>query len=711
MHHYSSPDYDPRPYVEQALGIQDPCECLNALLGIAEQIYEEYRRTSLPYGTALFKQMLIPYFDKLRQIRDTNIRGQYSRALVTISANFDITKQQLQQTVQEFQHQAETTTAQSPPSLSTPAFTQVMTHAPIQSPVTQSEPPIHHTGHSGITDSWATSPASQNYGSTTQSPNSNASQVTGKAIASVFQKLGHPSVAYIPEEFGENAKFFKFAYSYAVGATFQELSKCAKELTQAGLDPEEVKVVQVPNAKFNGTPMGRFEVHVPKTEGDLCLTLKWLYEKLGGPKNLRSLEKRAEWIVLNAPSAKPNTPLITTFGLDLNNRAIEINQEEGVFSVGSGRSGKSTSYISRVTESLIFRGQDLLEIFAISMKKVTFAPFKDLIHVINDAEAAMKLLDALSDEADRRDELFTKIGVNSILQYNTVAMTQEFTPLPFLWVIIDEVHRLRRKSKSPDQIKQKLQELTGYTRQFGIYWDVASQYASEEYAISPATRNNLSEKILFACDEQAVGLVMSDREAKNLAPSLLSEGDALLKVLHRRRQLTRAQSFYIPDDPERNDLADFLRILKLHRPALRPSRLMSMELETPPVVAPCTNGTLDQSLDDGWFSNPVANQELKEREREKAKFNLIQDWKAHNENPANGQNKIPIRRMHAAVYGDILCPEFSHQPVETIQDLIRVPTLDKTDPRTKTYENGGNEETAKRYVQALLQKYSSTAAA
>lgn len=678
------PMFDPNAILQSAISLSTPSDSVRAMLDLAEQVLELY-----PGERAFqieFFEKLLPYVIEKLYATPHQRRTPLIARIRLIAEQFGYSNEQLR-----------AASKVHPKALTPqPAKTQA---APTQLPPTYSEP--SNLRPSAEPSAWNVStpinpnPPSVGLAQTNATVSSSQDDTTdlGNSIAQVFTDYGHPGVHYLPEELGENSRFNLLSFSWQSGDIPEKIKKRRSELTLVGLNPDDIRIVITQGVKKAGKIEGRFEVQVPKDEWSECLLLVWLYEKYRGPAHLSDRVQRFDWLVKNIPKAQPYEPLVTRFGLDLRNKPIEINHRKGVFSVGSPDSGKSSCLVSRTGEALLTHTPATLEIYAIDLKKVTFERFEDLIYVITDANRVTDFLIAVRSEGADRNQTFADAGVKDILDYN---LKFPQSPLPIIWIIIDEIFKVRQEVNDPDLIK-RIEELSGFTRSVGIYWDIATQYPSREYAVTPATRNNLGEKILFSCDENAANLVLSSSNAEDLASSLLGEGDALVKAHQRKKQVTRGQSFYIPDRPDKNWLAELVHVLKLNRPPLKPSKLLE---QTASPTGTVSSNTIEKS----WMSS-TSPETLIQAERNRAKWNLIQEFDRYN--AANPQSQIPKRRLYAAVYGDILCQ--IDIPVETIQDLLATRTLDKTDPRVRVYENGGNEATAQKHIEQLRQRFGETA--
>lgn len=697
--------FDPNSLFQQALRQPNPVDSVMAMLDLAEKAQQFYDPS---ISHKIFTDIL-PYIVSKMYEMPANLRDAPSRRLVLVGGLIGYTHEDIGRAAKQFKtfKPATQTPIPSPQNPTSPRDSHH--HQPGDMTVTSPTP----TKSVRTSTSWNASTTAMTHSGDNSAlarhQNSSSEQKTptlelGEAIAQVYTDYGHPNVRYLPEELGENSRFHLLVFAWQSGDNTKKIKDRRSELSLVGLNPDDIRIVITEGVHTHGKFEGRFEVQIPKEDWTPCLLLVWLYERCGGP-NLRDRMQMIEWLVRNIPKAKPSDPFVTTFGLDLRNEAIQLTQRKGVFSVGSPDSGKSVNYRSRTTEALLTHTPETLEIYAIDLKRVTFEPFRDLVHLIDDPNLIPSFLEALRKEAQDRNNEFAKVGVTDILQYNTKFPHK---PMPILWVIVDEIYKVRQEVSDPDLLK-RIEELTGFTRSVGIYWDIATQYPSRDYAVTPATRNNLSEKILFSCDDNAADLVLKVSNAEDLASSLLSAGDALVRTHHRKKRTTRAQSFFIPDDPDQDHLLEVLHTLKISRPPLKPSKLLQ-GLMTNPSLTP---SEVENGSGNAW-SAPSSTEALIQTQRERAKWLLIQQVEAHRQSNPD----VPsLRRLYTAVYGDLgnwltqdQKEHYQSCPVETLQDLLRTPQLEKDDPRNRAFA-GANEETSKRYIETLRRKFSELSAA
>ncbi|MDX2100487.1 MAG: FtsK/SpoIIIE domain-containing protein [Leptolyngbyaceae cyanobacterium bins.59] len=676
--------FDLAQELQAAAHCQQPEQQAAVLIAAARKLYESYKDDKAQ-GAIVFRQLVPVVLSSLYAMPKSAVRNDFSHVLLQLAAYFNISKNEMAKLWEPARTPVpqETEWKRSAIEARHPGTTALQTTTP------QSPAPTRPTGIAPVSPS----------------PTLERADVSlGHAIAEVFAQYGHAGVRYLPYELGENSRFNLLVFSWKAGDLPDKIKKRRYELALVGLNPEEIRIVIAQGVRLeDGTPEGRFEVHIPKEQWTPALLLPWLYSQWNGPTELRTRSERIQWLVHYAPKALPGEPLITTFGLDLRNQPVLIEHKKGVFSVGSPDSGKSASLRARLVQALLHHTPETLVVYAIDLKQVTFMPFAGLIHLVTEGSLILGFLRALLEENKRRNELFARAGVTDILQYNRKSASH---PIPLIWVIWDEPNHTKRESKDPAEVSRIAEELTGLTRSTGIYWDISTQYPSREYAVTPATRNNLSEKILFQCSEAAADLVLETNGTSELASALLGDGDALVKVGSCRRKITRVQSFFVPDDPEDDHLYQVLHELREAtlqgmRPALLPSDLI------PFTTNPQLKGTAichpSPDLEDPW--SPVTNGTAVQHSLERAKWDLIQKVERYNQQ--NPNRKIPNRRLYAAVAGDrFLSPtEQQSYQVESLQSLIDQPQLPESDPRARIYLNGGNEQTARKYIDELRSRF------
>jgi hypothetical protein len=688
--------FNPKELFYQGIAEPDPLNGVQILLDVVEKTNSHYSQSPDIVRTA-FKEVLPHIIPRMYRVPSA-YRSELSSRLVQIGELAKYSYSEIEQSIKAFNAQNSGAKNLTHNSHSVNSGSVIAPQMPV--------PPADFNSHSPA--KWSTAPStpyeSRSLAQQTQRQTEPQHEL-GQAIARIYSDYGHQNIRYLPEELSENSRFDLLVFAWQSGDDIKKIKNRRIELALAGVDPNAIRIIITNGVHKNGKIEGRFEVQIPKENWTPCLLLVWLYEKAGGPNNLRDRMQMLDWLVQNIPKS-PAGQLTTTFGLDPRNKPITLTHKKGVFTVGSPDSGKSVSYRSRVTEALLTHTPDTLSIYAIDMKRVTFEPFRDLIYIITDASIVHRFLDALLKEASDRNDEFARVGVTDILQYNSKFPS---APMALFWIIIDEIYKLRdeicklREGGNDAELIKKIELLTSFSRSVGFCWDIGTQYAAREQAVSPATRNNLTEKCLFTCDDSVAGLVLGSSNTDDLASCLLGEGDALVKAHASNKKTIRAQGFFVPDDPDQNHLFEVLHILKAYRPSLKPSPLLQNNVDTQ---------SLKLTGEDAW-ATPSSTDELRLIEREKSKWLLIQQVEDYN---LTNPGAITKRRLYAAVYGELggwLTEEqkkaYQSNPVETLQDLLTTPQLPNTDPRTRV-QVGGNETTAQSYIEKLRSKYSKPSA-
>lgn len=262
--------------------------------------------------------------------------------------------------------------------------------------------------------------------------------------------------------------------------------------------------------------------NIPNIAEKMAATFNERAKEWNIPRNNNNIQQ------YKAPDLKH--PLTFQLGhrYDDSDKGIYINLAESphiVVAGGSG-SGKST-LIKAITTQLIMKNPSKIKFLPVDLKKgATFFKFRNVPHLekplATNNYVAMKYLDYLLKEIDRRQDFLTANECEDIIEYS-----KEFgkLPFPFLVAIFEEIALLMQEDK---KAADKLAKLTAIGRSAGVHAILCTQYPKAEVLNTRITANCL-DRICFSMDKEAQSRVVLDEPG---AERLQGSGHALFK--HQR---------------------------------------------------------------------------------------------------------------------------------------------------------------------------------
>ena len=237
-------------------------------------------------------------------------------------------------------------------------------------------------------------------------------------------------------------------------------------------------------------------------------------------------------------------PLI--MGLDIQGSPIitDLAKAPHLLIAGATGSGKSVC-MSTLILSLLYKFRpDQLELVLIDPKRVEFGLFRQIPHLIHsvvaDAKPAVQVLKWVVAEMERRYQVLADKQVRNIAGYNQKAEAEDFKPMPFTVVIIDELADLMMTSKG--DAEGALARIAQLSRAVGIHTIVATQRPSVN-VITGIIKANFPTRIAFQVSSNVDSRTILDCKG---AESLLGRGDFLFNPPGIAR-LLRIQSPMVED--------------------------------------------------------------------------------------------------------------------------------------------------------------------
>jgi DNA segregation ATPase FtsK/SpoIIIE-like protein len=209
---------------------------------------------------------------------------------------------------------------------------------------------------------------------------------------------------------------------------------------------------------------------------------------------------------------------------------------------GATGSGKSVA-LNVILISLLYRCKpDELKLILIDPKRLEFAPYADIPHlvfpIVTNPKDAAPVLQWVINTMEERYENMAKLGVRNIIDYNKICHT-ESERLPFIVVMIDELSDLMMIAGK--DIEERIARIAQMARAAGIHLVVATQRPSVD-VITGIIKANFPSRISFKVATKIDSRTILDTGG---ADKLLGKGDML--YLNASSQVSRMHGAYVSD--------------------------------------------------------------------------------------------------------------------------------------------------------------------
>ena len=192
---------------------------------------------------------------------------------------------------------------------------------------------------------------------------------------------------------------------------------------------------------------------------------------------------------------------------------------------GATGSGKTICVNGIITTLLYNAAPEDLKFIMVDPKKVELAPFNNLPHllapVVVETKKASHVLNWLVGEMDRRYEVFSELGVRNITGYNKRRNGEKLEPIPYIVLIIDELHDLMLVAQQ--EVETMITRIAQLSRAVGIHMIIATQRPSVD-VITGVIKANLPSRVSFKVASKVDSRTVLDM---NGAEKLLGKGDML----------------------------------------------------------------------------------------------------------------------------------------------------------------------------------------
>ena len=234
-------------------------------------------------------------------------------------------------------------------------------------------------------------------------------------------------------------------------------------------------------------------------------------------------------------------------GVDVSNEPtfLDIQKMPHMIIAGATGMGKSVC-INSLIVSILYRAKpDEVKMIMIDPKKVEFAPYIGIPHllvpVITDMKKAAGALNWLVQEMERRYDLIEAAGCRNIFSYNDIAKDDpDMEKLPILVIIIDELADLMATSK--DNVESSIARIAAKARAAGMHLIIGTQ-RPDVTIISGTIKNNIPSRIACRVGSQIDSRTILDEGG---AERLIGRGDMLYKPVGALK-LTRLQGAFVSE--------------------------------------------------------------------------------------------------------------------------------------------------------------------
>ena len=235
---------------------------------------------------------------------------------------------------------------------------------------------------------------------------------------------------------------------------------------------------------------------------------------------------------------------------------IDVAKTPHLLVAGTTGSGKSVCINGLICSVLYTKTPKEVRMILVDPKMVELSLYNGIPHlltpVITDAKKALKAMNFVVDEMERRMQLFKNIGAKKIEEYNEKIVEKKMAcvKLPYIMVIIDEFADLMLAVGK--ELEQSIKRITAVARFCGIHLILATQRPSAD-VITGIIKSNIPTQIAFAVSNSMNSRIIIDQLG---AEKLLGRGDMLYNN-PEARQPQRIQGAFI--DSEIEEIVEFVK--------------------------------------------------------------------------------------------------------------------------------------------------------
>ena len=235
---------------------------------------------------------------------------------------------------------------------------------------------------------------------------------------------------------------------------------------------------------------------------------------------------------------------------------IDVAKTPHLLVAGTTGSGKSVCINGLICSVLYTKTPKDVRMILVDPKMVELSLYNGIPHlltpVITDAKKALKAMNFVVEEMERRMALFSSIGAKKIEEYNEKIVEKKMAKvkLPYIMVIIDEFADLMLAVGK--ELETSIKRITAVARFCGIHLILATQRPSSD-VITGIIKSNIPTQIAFAVSNSTNSRIIIDQVG---AEKLLGRGDMLYNNPESRQPL-RIQGAFI--DSEIEEIVKFVK--------------------------------------------------------------------------------------------------------------------------------------------------------
>ena len=227
------------------------------------------------------------------------------------------------------------------------------------------------------------------------------------------------------------------------------------------------------------------------------------------------------------------------------NVVVDLATMPHLLIAGSTGSGKSVALNTMLVSLLCKRTPDELKLILIDPKRLEFAAYADVAHllfpIVTDPKKSIPILRWVVHQMDKRYEKMAEYGARNIFDYNKIAAEQSDEQFPFIVVVIDELSDLMLTAGR--EIENLITRIAQMARAAGIHMIVATQRPSVD-VITGLIKVNFPSRISFRVTSKIDSRTILDCSG---ADKLLGRGDMLF-LDSAASILKRIHGAYVSDE-------------------------------------------------------------------------------------------------------------------------------------------------------------------
>src|ERR671937_2346426 len=260
--------------------------------------------------------------------------------------------------------------------------------------------------------------------------------------------------------------------------------------------------------------------------------------------------------IIQTPSFQNDATLLSlAIGTDVSGNSVvgDLTRMPHLLISGATGSGKSVCINALIAGMLFQATPEELKFILIDPKRVEFAMFQDMPHllvpVVTESDPATSALRWAVAEMENRYKLFASHTVRNIGDFNARAPEMGLNPLPYTVIVIDELADLMMVAAG--EIEDLICRIAQLARAVGIHLLLATQRPSADI-ITGLIKANIPSRIAFAVSSSIDSRVILDETG---AEKLLGRGDMLYLPVEAGKA-TRLQGVFV-SDREMKAIIDF----------------------------------------------------------------------------------------------------------------------------------------------------------